>query len=84
MNDKLPKTLVISVNVWQDSGNIRTLPEIFACYDKEKVAQIYTKAGVPETQVGTAEKVQSCPKKAQLVYDSLQRACVAFRQVENS
>lgn len=51
MNDKLPKALVISVNVWQDSGNIRTLPEIFACYDKEKVAQIYTKAGVPETQV---------------------------------
>ncbi len=51
MNSKLPKVLVISVNVWQDSGNIRTLPEIFACYEKEKVAQIYTKAGVPDTQV---------------------------------
>lgn len=51
MNNKLPKVLVPCINVWQDSGSIRTLPEIFACYEKDKVAQIYTKAGIPQTQV---------------------------------
>ncbi len=51
MNTSLPKVLVPTINVWQDSGNIRTLPEIFAFYDKSKVAQIYTKAGLPQTEV---------------------------------
>ncbi len=51
MKSSLPKVLVPAINVWQDSGNIRTLPEIFASYDKAKVAQIYTKAGLPQTEV---------------------------------
>lgn len=51
MSSKLPRVLVPSINVWQDGGNIRTLPEIFACYDKEKVAQIYTRASLPNTKV---------------------------------
>ena len=51
MKDNLPRVLVPTINVWRDSSNIRTLPEIFASYDKDKVAQIYTKAGVPDTSV---------------------------------
>lgn len=51
MKNSLPKVLIPAINVWQDSGNIRTLPEIFSSYDKAKVAQIYTKAGLPETDV---------------------------------
>ncbi|MBE6734206.1 MAG: glycosyltransferase family 4 protein [Ruminococcaceae bacterium] len=51
MENKLPRVLVLSINVWQDKGLVRTLPEIFSCWDRERVAQIYTKAGLPDTQV---------------------------------
>ena len=51
MEKKLPRVLVPSINVWQDKGLVRTLPEIFSCWDSERVAQIYTKAGLPDTQV---------------------------------
>ncbi len=51
MNDRLPRVLIPSINVWQDTGSVRTLPEIFSCWDKEQVAQIYTKAGLPDTCV---------------------------------
>lgn len=51
MDNKLPRVLVPCINVWQDTGSVRTLPEIFSCWDKEKIAQIYTKAGLPQTAV---------------------------------
>lgn len=51
MDNKLPRVLVPSINVWQDTGSVRTLPEIFSSWDREKVAQIYTKAGLPQTSV---------------------------------
>lgn len=51
MENKLPRVLVPCINVWQDTGAVRTLPEIFSCWDKEKIAQIYTKAGLPDTTV---------------------------------
>ncbi len=51
MKNNLPRVLVPCINVWQDTGSVRTLPEIFSCWDKEKVAQIYTKAGLPDTDV---------------------------------
>lgn len=47
----LPKVLSVNINVWRDDSAIRTLPEIFACWDKERLAQIYTRAGVPCTKV---------------------------------
>ena len=47
----LPKVLSVNINVWRDDSAIRTLPEIFACWDKERLAQIYTRAGVPSTKV---------------------------------
>lgn len=51
MNKFLPRVIVPTINVWQDGGNIRTLPEIFSQYDKDKIAQVYTKAGLPQTAV---------------------------------
>ncbi len=51
MKNKLPRVLVPCINVWQDTGSVRTLPEIFSCWDRESVAQIYTKAGLPDTKV---------------------------------
>ncbi len=50
MSKELPKVLVPTVNVWQDKGVVRTLPEIFAAWDKDRVAQIYTRAALPNTQ----------------------------------
>lgn len=51
MDKRLPRVLVPSINVWQDTSSVRTLPEIFSCWDKEKLAQIYTKAALPQTAV---------------------------------
>ena len=50
-NKPLPKVLSVNINVWRDDSPIRTLPEIFACWDKERLAQIYTRAGIPSTDV---------------------------------
>lgn len=47
----LPKVLSVNINVWRDDSAIRTLPEIFACWEKDRLAQIYTRAGVPCTPV---------------------------------
>lgn len=47
----LPKVLVVNINVWRDDSAIRTMPEIFACWEKDRVAQIYTRAGLPDTKV---------------------------------
>lgn len=51
MKDRLPKVLVISINVWRDDSHIRTLPELFSCWDRDRVAQIYTRAGVPSNSI---------------------------------
>lgn len=47
----LPKVLSININVWRDDSAIRTLPEIFSCWDNKRLAQIYTRAGLPSTKV---------------------------------
>lgn len=51
MNERLPKVLVISITVWRDDSPIRTLPELFSCWDRDKVAQIYTRAGLPDNSI---------------------------------
>ena len=48
-NKPLPKVLVCCTLTWQKSGSQHTLPEIFSCWDKEKVSQVYTKVGLPDT-----------------------------------
>ncbi len=51
MAKELPRVLVPTINVWQDTGSVRTLPEIFAAWDADKVAQVYTRAALPNTKV---------------------------------
>lgn len=51
MDRELPRVLVPSISVWQDKGTARTLPELFSCWDNERIAQIYTKADIPHTTV---------------------------------
>ena len=51
MNEKLPKVLVISITVWRDDSPIRTLPELFSCWDRDRIAQIYTRAGLPDNSI---------------------------------
>ncbi len=47
----LPKVLSVNINVWRDDSAIRTLPEIFSCWENKSLAQIYTRAGIPCTKV---------------------------------
>lgn len=47
----LPRTLVIGINAWREDGTSHTLKNIFACWDPEKVALIYSKSTLPYTEV---------------------------------
>lgn len=49
--EKLPRILVPTINEWRDEGTNHTLINIFKCYDPDKVAQIYTRASLPDTTV---------------------------------
>lgn len=51
MNERLPKVLVISITVWRDDSPIRTLPELFSCWERDRIAQIYTRAGLPDNSI---------------------------------
>ncbi|MDO5124143.1 MAG: hypothetical protein Q4D44_05700 [Eubacteriales bacterium] len=51
MDKELPRVLVPTITEWRDSNGNRTLPEIFSCWDRDKVAQIYTRAPLPDTAV---------------------------------
>lgn len=51
-NDKtLPKVLVIGINAWREDGTAHTLMDIFRCWDPERVALVYTRADLPNTDV---------------------------------
>ncbi len=47
----LPKVLVVSTNAWRDNTGINTLIQFFKCWDKERIAQIYTKSTLPKTEI---------------------------------
>lgn len=51
MNKELPRILVISVNAWKDNSGINTLIELFKTWDKDKIAQIYTRSALPKTEI---------------------------------
>ncbi len=51
MSNKMPKVLIMSINAWQDQSPNHTLSDIFSWWDKEKLAHIYVRAGVPSTKV---------------------------------
>ena len=51
-NDKkLPKVLVIGINAWREDGTAHTLMDIFRCWDTERLALVYVRADMPNTEV---------------------------------
>lgn len=50
-NNKLPKILVVGINAWREDGTAHTLMDIFRCWDPERVALVYTRADLPNTEV---------------------------------
>ena len=51
MENKLPKVLSISLSTWRKDSGIHTQTDLFKYYDPERVAQIYTKSDLPNTDV---------------------------------
>lgn len=47
----LPKVLVIGINAWREDGTAHTLMDIFRCWDANKLALVYTRADLPNTDV---------------------------------
>ena len=48
---ELPKVLVVGINAWREDGTAHTLMDIFRCWDPEKVALVYSRADLPNTDV---------------------------------
>ncbi len=48
---KDPKVLVVGINPWIDNTGINTLINFFDGWDKEALAHIYTRAGLPNTKI---------------------------------
>lgn len=48
---KDPKVLVVGINPWIDNTGINTLINFFEGWDKESLAHIYTRAGLPNTKI---------------------------------
>ncbi len=51
MSEKLPKILSVSLSAWRDSGNVHTQTDLFKFWRPDRVAQIYVKSELPETDV---------------------------------
>lgn len=51
MSNQLPKVLSISLSTWRKDSGIHTQTDLFKLYDPERVAQIYTKSDLPNTDV---------------------------------
>ncbi len=51
MEEKLPKVLVVTINAWRDNTGINTLINFFKHWDKDRLAQIYTRSDIPSTSV---------------------------------
>ena len=48
---KDPKVLVVGINPWIDNTGINTLINFFDDWDKESLAHLYTRAGLPNTKI---------------------------------
>ena len=51
MNNQMPKVLVVAINAWREDAPTHTLMNIFSCWESEKLAVIYTRADLPNTNV---------------------------------
>lgn len=65
----LPKVLVIGVNAWREDGDSHTLMEIFRCWDSGRVALVYARSDMPDTevckhcfQISESQMIRSVPK----------------------
>lgn len=50
---ELPRVLVVDINPWREDGMAHTMKNIFSCWNSDKVAQIYTKPSLPNTNVAS-------------------------------
>ena len=48
---EFPKVLVVGINPWVDNTGINTLINFFECWDKNRLAHIYTREGLPFTHI---------------------------------
>ena len=48
---RLPKVLAISLNAWRRDSGIRMQTDLFGYWSKDRLAQIYTKSDLPDTEV---------------------------------
>jgi len=46
-----PKVLVVGINPWIDNTGINTLINFFSCWEKEKLALVYTREKLPNTTI---------------------------------
>lgn len=53
MESKLPKVLVVAINAWREDAAAHTLMNIFSCWDPQKLAVVYTRADLPNTEVAS-------------------------------
>lgn len=51
MREELPKVLLIGISPWNKHEGTDTLQSIFSCWQKDKIAQIYTRSGNPCSDV---------------------------------
>ena len=49
--EQLPKVLAISLNAWRRDSERRMQTDLFSYWSKERLAQIYTKSDLPDTEV---------------------------------
>ena len=50
---QLPRILVVGTNPWREDGTAHTLKNIFSCWQPDKLALIYSKSGLPYTNVAS-------------------------------
>ena len=49
----LPRVLVVGINPWREDGTAHTLKNIFTCWDPQNLALVYTRSGLPYTNVAS-------------------------------
>ena len=76
----LPRVLVVSTNAWRDNTGINTLIEFFKCWNRDCIAQIYTKSTLPKTTV--CDKFFSISENA-VMRSVINRKIATGREVQN-
>lgn len=47
----LPKVLVVGISSWDKKSGSNTLQNIFKCWDKDKLSYLYTRSGLPNSDI---------------------------------